>query len=147
LKNKTYNIAFSFEGKDRNKISLIKNKLEEKYNVKIFLDQHESGDLQTSNPLDRLYEIFKNDAEYVVIFLSKAYKNKISKIIDCSQSHTPECYLKKEIEAIQFRIEKEGREFLKIVKFHKNLSLRDEMKLLAPLGRGASLKVRWILKN
>ena len=66
MSTKKYHIAFSFEGKDRNKIAEIKNQLEKQHNVKIFLDQHESGDLQSSNPLDRLYEIFKNDAEYVV---------------------------------------------------------------------------------
>jgi len=129
LKNKKYNIAFSFEGRDRNKITTIKNQLEEKYNVKIFLDQHESGDLQSSNPMDRLYEIFKNDAEYVVVFLSKTYKNKISKRIDCSNSNASECYLKKEIEAMKYRIEKEGREFLKIVKLDRNISLKDELKI------------------
>ena len=129
MKNKKYNIAFSFEGRDRNKITTIKNQLEEKYNVKIFLDQHESGDLQSSNPMDRLYEIFKNDAEYVVVFLSKTYKNKISKRIDCSNSNASECYLKKEIEAMKYRIEKEGREFLKIVKLDRNISLKDELKI------------------
>jgi hypothetical protein len=127
--SKKYNIAFSFEGRDRNKITTIKNYLEEKYNVKIFLDQHESGDLQSSNPMDRLYEIFKNDAKYVVVFLSKTYKNKISKRIDCSNSNASECYLKKEIEAIKYRIEKEGREFLKIVKLDRNVSLKDELKI------------------
>jgi len=129
MKNKKYNIAFSFEGKDRNKITTIKNQLEKQHNVKIFLDQHESGDLQSSNPLDRLYEIFKNDAEYVVVFLSKTYKNKISKTIDCSNSDAQECYLKKEIEAIKVRIEKEGREFLKIVKLDRNVTLKNELKI------------------
>jgi len=129
LKNKKYKIAFSFEGKDRNKITTIKNHLEEKYNVKIFLDQHESGDLQSSNSLDRLYEIFKNDAEHVVIFLSKSYKSKINKNIDCSNSNASECYLKKEVEAIKVRIEKEGRGFLKIVKLDRNVSLREELKV------------------
>ena len=129
MKNKKYKIAFSFEGKDRNKITTIKNHLEEKYNVKIFLDQHESGDLQSSNSLDRLYEIFKNDAEHVVIFLSKAYKSKINKNIDCSNSNASECYLKKEVEAIKVRIEKEGRGFLKIVKLDRNVSLREELKV------------------
>lgn len=129
MKNKKYKIAFSFEGKDRNKITTIKNHLEEKYNVKIFLDQHESGDLQSSNPLDRLYEIFKNDAEHVVIFLSKAYKSKINKNIDCSNSNASECYLKKEVEAIKVRIEKKGRGFLKIVKLDRNVSLREELKV------------------
>jgi len=78
MQHKKYHIAFSFEGKDRSKVSEIKNKLAKQYNVKIFLDQHESRYLQSSNTLDRLYEIFKNDAEYVVIFLSKSYKSKIN---------------------------------------------------------------------
>jgi len=129
LSTQKFHIAFSFEGKDRSKITKIKNQLENRHNVKIFLDQHESGNLQSANPLDRLYEIFKNDAEYVVIFLSKTYKNKISKNIDCSNSDAPECYLKKEVEAIKYRIEKEGRGFLKIVKLDKNVSLRDELKV------------------
>ncbi len=129
MTNKKYNIAFSFEGKDRNQIIAIKIDLEKKYNVNIFLDRHESGDLQSSNLMDRLYEIFKNDAENVVVFLSKTYKSKISKRIDCSSSKAPECYLKKEIEAIKYRIEKEGRRFLKIVKLDKNLSLKDELNI------------------
>ena len=81
LKNNTenfkYDIALSFAGEQRDYVREVAKVLSEEYELKVFFDEFEEEKLWGKNLYDVLYEIYSEKAKYVIIFVSKEYKDKI----------------------------------------------------------------------
>ena len=72
-----YNVALSFAGEQRDYVREVAKVLVEEYNLRVFFDEFEEEKLWGKNLYDYLYEIYSQKSEYVIIFVSKEYKEKI----------------------------------------------------------------------
>ena len=75
--NYEYDVALSFAGKQRNYVRDVAKVLAEEYGLKVFFDEFEEDKLWGKNLYDYLYKIYSQKSKYVIIFVSKEYKEKI----------------------------------------------------------------------
>lgn len=73
--NMDYDIALSFAGEDREYVEKIAYGLKE-YGVKVFYDKFKTAELFGKDLYQYLNDIYKNKADYCIIFISEAYKKK-----------------------------------------------------------------------
>jgi len=71
-----YDIAISFAGENREIAEKIATQLKEK-NIKVFYDEFEEANLWGKNLYDYLSIIYGEKSRYVVMLLSKYYKDKL----------------------------------------------------------------------
>ena len=71
-----YDVTLSFAGEDRDYVEKIAFKLKDR-GIKVFYDKCETGDLWGKDLYQHLNNIYKNKAEYCVVFISKYYKEKL----------------------------------------------------------------------
>jgi hypothetical protein len=71
-----YDFALSFAGENRDLAELINSKLLER-EISVFYDKNEQHRILASNVEDYLAPIYKSEAEYVLVFLSRDYPKKI----------------------------------------------------------------------
>lgn len=71
-----YQVALSFAGEDREYVEQVAFQLQ-KMGIIVFYDKFEETDLWGKNLYDYLTNIYKNKAEYTVMFISKHYANKL----------------------------------------------------------------------
>lgn len=71
-----YDIALSFAGEDRNYVDRVANLLKER-GVKVFYDLFEEADLWGKDLYTHLSEVYQKQAKFTVVFISKAYANKL----------------------------------------------------------------------
>lgn len=76
IKNTKYDIALSFAGKNREYVEQVAEYLRAR-GLKVFYDDYEKVDLWGKNLYSHLSSVYKNDAKYVVMFVSKQYANKV----------------------------------------------------------------------
>lgn len=98
-----YDIALSFAGEQRDFVRDIAKILNDNYQLKVFFDEFEESNLWGKNLYDYLYEIYSKKAKYVMIFVSKEYRDKI--------------WTNHERQASQERALKEKNEYILPVKF------------------------------
>jgi hypothetical protein len=75
--NYEYDVALSFAGEQRDYVREVAKVLAEEYELKVFFDEFEEEKLWGKNLYDYLYEIYSKKSKYVIIFVSKEYKEKI----------------------------------------------------------------------
>lgn len=71
-----YDVCLSFAGEDRGYVQKVADKLRE-HGVRVFYDQYEEVDLWGKDLYEHLDDVYKNAARYCVVFVSKAYSNKL----------------------------------------------------------------------
>lgn len=71
-----YDVTLSFAGEDRDYVEKIAFILRDR-GIKVFYDKYKTGDLWGKDLYQHLNNIYKNKAEYCVIFISKYYKEKL----------------------------------------------------------------------
>lgn len=74
IKNK-YDVALSFAGEQREYVEQVAKYLEQ-YGKNVFYDDFERADLWGKNLYDHLYNVYSEESEYIIMFISKEYKNK-----------------------------------------------------------------------
>ena len=72
-----YDVALSFAGEQREFVREVAKILHENYQLKVFFDEFEESNLWGKNLYEYLYEIYSKKAKYVIIFVSREYKEKI----------------------------------------------------------------------
>ncbi|MDI3524643.1 TIR domain-containing protein [Kosmotoga sp.] len=75
--NEGYDVALSFAGEQRDYVREVAKILAEEYELKVFFDEFEEEKLWGKNLYDKLHEIYSKKARYIIIFVSKEYKEKI----------------------------------------------------------------------
>jgi hypothetical protein len=71
-----YDVALSFAGEDRDYVEAVAEGLKN-HGVSVFYDKFETAGLWGKNLVDHLAEVYKNRSRYVVMFISKAYVEKV----------------------------------------------------------------------
>jgi hypothetical protein len=74
--NYEYDVVLSFAGEDRQYVKRTANFLS-KTGIKVFYDEYEEIALWGKDLYQHLDEVYQNKAKYAVIFISKAYQNKL----------------------------------------------------------------------
>ncbi|MGE0202543.1 MAG: toll/interleukin-1 receptor domain-containing protein [Hyphomicrobiaceae bacterium] len=97
-----YDIALSFAGEERDYVDRVANFLRER-GVKVFYDLFEEADLWGKDMYEHLSEIYQKRARFTVMFISKAYSNKL--------------WAKHERRAAQTRAFQESREYILPARF------------------------------
>jgi len=69
---KTYDVALSFAGEDREYVEKIATELRDA-GVSVFYDTFQRAELWGKNLVDHLAEIYQKRSRYVVMFISKPY--------------------------------------------------------------------------
>ena len=72
-----YDVALSFAGEQREYVRKVAQILNDIYGLKVFFDEFEQDKLWGKNLYDYLHEIYSQRAKYVIIFVSKEYKEKV----------------------------------------------------------------------
>lgn len=75
-KNKKYDIALSFAGEDRDYVAEVAISLKKK-GISVFYDVFDEVNLWGKDLYVYLSNIYKNEAKYTVIFISKYYNEKL----------------------------------------------------------------------
>jgi RES domain-containing protein len=75
LERKRYDVSLSFAGEDRLYVSQVAAQLQNS-GVRVFYDDFEQVQLWGKDLLDRLGQIYRNESECVVMFISEAYKRR-----------------------------------------------------------------------
>lgn len=70
-----YDVALSFAGEDREYVEDIATFLKD-VGIKVFYDKFEADNLWGKNLYDHLQDIYKNKANYTILFISEHYKKK-----------------------------------------------------------------------
>lgn len=70
-----YDVAFSFAGEDRDYVSQVAQSLKEK-GIKVFYDEFEQINLWGKDLYQYLSDLYKNKADYTVLFISEHYARK-----------------------------------------------------------------------
>ena len=70
-----YDVALSFAGEDREYVEIIAKSLKN-HGVTVFYDRFETAKLWGKNLYQYLNNIYKNEANYCIVFISEAYKKK-----------------------------------------------------------------------
>lgn len=76
MKKYEYDVALSFAGEDRHHAEALANLLESG-GYRVFYDKYEQAPLWGKNLYDHLSSIYKDEARYCVMFLSKYYAQKL----------------------------------------------------------------------
>ena len=71
-----YDLAISFAGEDREHARLLADKLSEN-GLNIFFDEYFRGELWGKDLYQHLSRVYKNEAKYCLILVSKAYESKL----------------------------------------------------------------------
>ena len=71
-----YEVALSFAGEDRDYVEKVAAYLKKK-NIRFFYDKYEEATLWGKDLVEHLDKVFRGDARYCVMFISKHYKEKI----------------------------------------------------------------------
>lgn len=71
-----YHIALSFAGEDRAYVGAVADSLVSR-DVKVFYDAHEEADLWGKNLYTHLSDVYQNQAEFTVMFISKSYAERL----------------------------------------------------------------------
>ncbi|MFL1894280.1 toll/interleukin-1 receptor domain-containing protein [Aquimarina sp. 2-A2] len=71
-----YDIALSFAGEDRKYVEQVASELQ-KRNIRVFYDMFEEANLWGKNLYNYLSEIYQNKARFTLLFISKAYNEKL----------------------------------------------------------------------
>jgi len=71
-----YEVVLSFAGEDRRYVEQAASYLKAQ-GVRFFYDRYEEVDLWGKNLYEHLHDVYANKAKYCVIFISKAYANKV----------------------------------------------------------------------
>lgn len=71
-----YNIALSFAGENREYVREVANILRA-YSVKVFYDEFEEHTLWGKNLIGYLQDVYKNKAQYTIMFISEFYAKKV----------------------------------------------------------------------
>jgi hypothetical protein len=74
--NRAYDIALSFAGEERDYVDRVANLLKER-GVKVFYDLFEEADLWGKDLYVHLSEVYNQRAKFTVMFISKAYAEKL----------------------------------------------------------------------
>jgi RES domain-containing protein len=75
IMSKTYDVSLSFAGEDRVYVSQVATVLQNA-GVKVFYDEFEKTQLWGKDLIDQLGRIYRDDSEVVVMFVSRAYREK-----------------------------------------------------------------------
>lgn len=97
-----YDVTLSFAGENRSYVQQVAQILKNK-GIKVFYDEFEESNLWGKNLYTYLDDIYKNNARFCVMFLSKFYKEKL--------------WTNHERESAQERAFKENREYILPVRF------------------------------
>lgn len=92
-----YDVALSFAGEDREYVDKIANGLKQA-GVKVFYDRFKTAELWGKDLYQYLNSIYKNEANYCIIFISEYYKKK--------------AWTKHELESAQSRAFLEDKEYI-----------------------------------
>lgn len=92
-----YDVTLSFAGEDRDYVEKLADKLKER-GIKVFYDKYETGNLWGKDLYQHLNDIYKNKAEYCIIFISKYYREKL--------------WTKHELKSAQSRVFNENKEYI-----------------------------------
>lgn len=76
MKDYNYEVALSFAGEDRDYVEQVANDLKNS-GVRVFYDKHVTAELWGKNLYTHLYDVYKNQAKYTIIFVSKCYLEKL----------------------------------------------------------------------
>lgn len=76
INNFEYDVALSFAGEERDYVHAVANCLKN-HGIKVFYDKHEEIDLWGKDLYEHLGDIYKNKAEYCVMFISENYATKL----------------------------------------------------------------------
>lgn len=71
-----YDVGLSFAGEDRIYVSEVANCLEER-NISVFYDDYEKHNLWGKDLYEHLSQVYKDDCQHVIIFISRHYANKL----------------------------------------------------------------------
>jgi len=71
-----YDVALSYASEERKKVERYAQLLKKK-NISVFFDKHESAKLWGKDLYDKLDEVYRKQAKYCVIFISKSYAKKL----------------------------------------------------------------------
>lgn len=71
-----YDIALSFAGEDRDYVEIIAKKLKDK-GIDVFYDKFQTAELWGKDLYQYLNNIYKNEAQYCIVFISKSYQKKV----------------------------------------------------------------------
>ncbi|MDH7802829.1 MULTISPECIES: toll/interleukin-1 receptor domain-containing protein [unclassified Rhizobium] len=74
--SKQYDVALSFAGEDRPYVEKVAEILKGR-GIKLFYDEYEKHDLWGKNLYDHLSSVYKDQCQYVIMFVSKYYANKV----------------------------------------------------------------------
>lgn len=75
-KDKTYDVALSFAGEDREYVERVAQLLAAR-NVGVFYDKYEKAELWGKDLYTHLSKVYKDQARYTLMFLSKYYRQKL----------------------------------------------------------------------
>jgi|AMFO01.1.fsa_nt_gi Uncharacterized protein containing a TIR (Toll-Interleukin 1-resistance) domain len=70
-----YDVALSFASEQREYVEQVAKYLQE-YGKNVFYDDFERADLWGKNLYEHLHEVYSNQSEYIIMFISNEYKNK-----------------------------------------------------------------------
>jgi len=76
LRSAKHDIALSFAGEDRSYVEMVAEQLKVR-GVSVFYDRYEQADLWGKDLYVHLTEIYRNKAQYTLMFISKHYKEKV----------------------------------------------------------------------
>jgi len=102
ISKEKYQVAVSFAGEDRSYVHEFSSILRD-LGISVFYDEFEKTDLWGKNLYQHLSEIYKNQCNFCVIFISKSYARK--------------AWTKHELASAQTRAFKENREYILPVRF------------------------------
>lgn len=71
-----YDVVLSFAGEDRDYVERVADFLKDN-EIKVFYDKYEEVDLWGKDLYEHLDDVYKNKAEYCIVFISKYYADKI----------------------------------------------------------------------
>lgn len=71
-----YDVALSFAGEDRKYVEKVANKLLSE-DISVFYDRYEIVELWGANLIERLQDVYRDKAQYCVIFISTYYEQKV----------------------------------------------------------------------
>lgn len=75
MRNTEYDVAFSFAGEDRAYVEMVAEQLTARQ-ISVFYDSYEEVDMWGKDLYDHLVEVYRNRAQYTLMFLSKHYGDK-----------------------------------------------------------------------
>ncbi len=108
-----YHVALSFAGEDRDYVEKVANDLRD-HGVDVFYDKFEETKLWGKDLYTYLRDIYQNKALYTVIFVSKAYRDKL--------------WPNHERESAQARAFAESKEYILPAKFDENVEIPGLLK-------------------